>query len=147
MYFLSNFFFFFFCLLYCHPNPPHLLGSLTGLKMVQPEGRTSSHQLLWHRYRNFVKGQKTATTSDFLEMFLMVCCCVVKAHNGIRSQQEKCTLAPKHRSHLKIRKMKGIQLDFLENLALQKDEHGSQGLSAAWLAPVSMLINTWQPLH
>ena len=39
-------FFFFFCLLYCHPNPPHLLGSLTGLKMVQPEGRTSSHQLL-----------------------------------------------------------------------------------------------------
>lgn len=57
----------------------------------------------------------------------MVCCCVVKSHNGISSQQEKCTLAPKHRSYLKIRKMKGIQLDFLENLALQKDERGSQG--------------------
>lgn len=27
--------------------------------------------------------------------------------------------------------MKGIQLDFLENLALQKDERGSQG---AWLS-------------
>lgn len=74
MQFLSNFF---YSISVCHLNPPYLLRSLTGLKMLELGGRTS-HPQFCGRDQHFVKGQESATTSHLCEMFLMARCYVLK---------------------------------------------------------------------